>query len=144
MNSVLFTLLKWALVVGMGVITFMPTYGVVALNIAYMTTFPYMVIATDLIWLSAIALVLPFGLRIFRITSSVFVGSLLGLGTLMTWQTFPNVFNAMPWYMWIVVNVSGVIGWLLVASPLWRWMHTTMPVDNQTAPVHNDQSGNHH
>ena len=142
MNPILFNLLKWIIVVGIGVLTFMPTYGVLALNLAYFTSYPYLLAAFDALWLCGIALILPIGLRLFRIASSLFVGLILSIGTFMMYQSAPAVFQTMPWYMWLVINISAIIGWLLVASPLWRWVHTTVPVDNQSGTVHNPPS--HH
>lgn len=144
MNPILFNLLKWVLVVGMGVLTFMPTYGVLALNISHFAEHPFLLTMFDALWLSGVALILPLGLRIFRIVSSAFVAVILSIGTFLTWQTAPALFAAMPWYMWFVIDVSAIIGWLLVASPLWRWVHATVPVDNQSGTVHTSNSDQHH
>jgi hypothetical protein len=131
MKSILSALFKWLVIVGIGVLTFMPTYGLVALNISYFLAAPLALLTLDLLWLIVLAVILPFSLNIFRWVSLVLVFGLIGCGIFSVWQFLPDVFNMMPWFMWFVVAIFSGFGWLLVSTPLWRWMHRTLPVDTQ-------------
>lgn len=109
----------------------MPTYGLVALNISYFMAAPLALLTLDLLWLIVLAVILPFSLNIFRWTSLVLVLGLIGCGIFSIWQYMPDVFNMIPWFMWLVISIFSGFGWLLVATPLWRWLHRTLPVDTQ-------------
>lgn len=131
MNPILSALFKWLIIVGIGVLTFMPTYGLVALNISYFMAAPLALLTLDLLWFIVLAVILPFSLNIFRWTSLVLVLGLIGCGIFSIWQYMPDVFNMIPWFMWLVISIFSGFGWLLVATPLWRWLHRTLPVDTQ-------------
>jgi hypothetical protein len=131
MNPIVSALVKWLIIVGIGVITFMPTYGLIAINIQYFVSTPLALITLDLLWLILIAVILPFSLNIFRWISLVLVLGLIGCVIFSIWQFLPGVFSAIPWFMWVVIGGFGGIGWLLIATPLWRWLHRTLPVDTQ-------------
>ena len=109
----------------------MPTYGLVALNLTYFMAYPIIMTALDLLWLILLAVILPFSLNIFRWLSLGLVLGLFGCAIFAIWQFLPGIFYMIPWFMWfVVVGFSGV-GWLLVATPFWRWLHNTLPVDTQ-------------
>jgi hypothetical protein len=131
MNPILSALFKWLIIVGIGVLTFMPTYGLVALNISYFMAAPLALLTLDILWLIVLAVILPFSLNIFRWVSLVLFLGLIGCGIFSIWQFMPDVFNMMPWFMWLVISIFSGFGWLLVSTPLWRWLHRTLPVDTQ-------------
>jgi hypothetical protein len=131
MKSIFSALMKWLVIVGIGVLTFMPTYGLVALNFQYLLAAPLAIATLDLLWLILLAVILPFSLNIFRWVSLVLILGLTGCAIFAVWQFLPGIFYMIPWFMWfVVVGFSGV-GWLLVATPFWRWLHSTLPVDTQ-------------
>lgn len=122
-------------VVILGIITVFPDYGVISLSIKLFPDMPIAVTVFGLIWSTVIVLVLPISLRWFQIISTTSVTAIMGLSVYSIWQFMPAIFNAWPWYMWAVVLVSVAVGWLLVATPLWRWTKGTLPVA-QTDDTH--------
>ena len=66
-----------------------------------------------------------------RWISLVLVLGLVGCGIFSVWQFLPGVFYTIPWFMWLVIGGFSGVGWLLVSTPLWRWLHRTLPVDTQ-------------
>lgn len=131
MNPIISALVKWLIIVGIGVLTFMPTYGLVAINLQYFMAAPLALITLDLLWLVLLAVILPFSLNMFRWISVILFLGLIGCGVFSIWQFMPDVFNMVPWFMWLVISVFSGVGWLLVSTPLWRWLHRTLPVDTQ-------------
>lgn len=109
----------------------MPTYGLVAINLQYFMVAPLALVTLDLLWLVLLAVILPFSLNMFRWISLILFMGLIGCGIFAVWQFMPNVFIMVPWFMWLVISGFSGIGWLLVSTPLWRWLHRTMPVDTQ-------------
>lgn len=131
MNPILSALFKWLIIVGIGVLTFMPTYGLVALNLTYFMAHPLIMTTLDLLWLILLAVILPLSLNIFRWLSLGLVLGLIGCAIFAIWTFFPGIFYMIPWFMWFVIGGFSGVGWLLIATPLWRWLHRTLPVDMQ-------------
>ena len=131
MNPIVSAFIKWLIIVGIGVVTFMPTYGLVALNITYFMSYTTLMVAIDCLWCIVLAAILPFSLNIFRwLSFGLFLG-LVGCAIFAVWQFLPGIFYMVPWFMWFVVGGFSGVGWLLIATPLRSWLHRTLSVDTQ-------------
>lgn len=141
MAGVANAVIRWAIVVIMGIITFLPNYGIAALSIQFFLGAPILVTMVDLVWIIALALVLPFSLRLFRWISTAAVTAITSASVFLLWRDVSAVFNAWPWYMWLVVVASVSVGWLLVSTPMWRWAKGTLPIAQTD---HHDAVPTHH
>lgn len=138
MGSITNAVVRWVVVVLMGIATFLPDYGVAALSFKFFLGAPILVTILDLVWVIALALVLPFTLRMFRWITTISISAISTASVYLLWRDVPAVFNAWPWYMWVVVIASIAVGWLLVSTPMWRWAKGTLPVattDNDHTPA---------
>lgn len=136
-------LVRWLIVVAMGIATFLPEYGLAFLSYKYFLSSPFLVTILDLIWVVALTLVLPFTLRAFRWISTVSVAIISSVSVYLIRENIPVVFEWWPIYMWAVVIVSVSVGWLLVSTALWRWAKGMLPV-TQTDPVATQPVDHHH
>lgn len=121
-------LIRWVIVVIMGIITFIPNYGILALAIQWFLYAPILISIGCLVWVIALALVLPFTLTVFRWISTTAVTVISSASVYLVWSYIPALFAAWPIYMWGVVVAFIAVGWLLIATPLWRWAKGTLPV----------------
>lgn len=128
MSAVVNAAIRWGIVVIMGIATFLPDWGIVALSIKFFAGIPFVITILDLFWVIALALVLPFTLRLFRWITTIAITAISALSVYLLWRDVPLVFDAWPWYMWAVVVAFVAVGWLLVSTPLWRWTKGAMPV----------------
>lgn len=121
-------LIRWVIVVVMGITTALPQYGIIALAFQWFMVSPILVSIGLLLWTIALALVLPLTLKVFRWISAGAVTIISTSCAYLLWTYLPAIFAAWPIYMWAVVVVFVTIGWLLIATPLWRWAKGTLPV----------------
>lgn len=121
----------------MGLVTFLPDYGIIALTIKGMPTNPILVTCLDLLWTIGLTLVLPISLQLFKWISTAAVMIITTACIYTLYQFAPNVVAAWS-YMWIVLIAFVGIGWLLISTPLWRWTKGTLPV------VQADNDNHHH
>lgn len=121
-------LIRWGIVVIMGIITFLPQYGIIALTLQWFLTFPVLISIGLMLWTIALSLVLPLSLKVFRWVSGGAVTLISTSLCYLLWTYLPFIFAAWPIFMWAVVVVFVTIGWLLIATPLWRWAKGTLPV----------------
>lgn len=136
--GVMNAIVRWVIVVIMGIATFFPDYGVVALSYKFFLSAPILVTILDLVWVIGLALVLPFTLHMFRWITTVAIATIASASVYLLWRDLPELFNAWPWYMWLVVVASIAVGWLLVSTPMWRWAKGMLPV------AQSEQPGPHH
>jgi hypothetical protein len=133
MNAILRGITRLLFVVSVGVLTVAPSFGIVDLSIQYFTTYPYIVIIADILWAMLIIAILPLSMTQYKyVSTSLFV--ILSLILLFLLMTFvPTVFNFIPVLVWVFVVLFASIGWLLIAPPLWRWVHGILPVYNSNS-----------
>lgn len=137
MGGLMSTVIRWAVVVIMGIATFFPDYGVAALSIKFFLGAPILVTILDLVWVIALALVLPLTLRLFRWITTSSITAISAASVYLLWRDVPAVFNAWPIYMWAVVIAFVAIGWLLISTPMWRKAQGMLPVaQTEAAPAH--------
>jgi len=135
------TVIRWAIVVIMGIATFYPDYGVAALSFKFFLGAPILVTILDLVWVIALALVLPLTLRVFRWITTSAITAISAASVYLLWRDVPVVFNAWPAYMWAVVVAFVAIGWLLISTPMWRKAQGMLPVaQTEVVPVHNEHN----
>ena len=133
MNGFRGNLFKIVIVVLFGLATFFPPYGLAYLDYSLFQHGNQPLLATFFaaVWLILFALFLPLPVHIFRIISTVSIAFIAGLGIYVGWTAhFVDPGTANFWLTWGVGVVFALIGWLLAATPLWRFFHGVVAVQN--------------
>lgn len=127
-----------AIVFGLG--TFWPTYGLVFLATNQFQFHPVPVMIFGAVWFVFFFLLLPVPLWMFGRIGAV---ALVGIYAILffTAVTAKIIDPAQPafWLTWGVGAIFSIIGWLMVATPLWRLFHGVVAVQ-QTGDEPNHQS----
>ena len=139
MHPVLNGLIRWAIVVAMGLVTFWPGWGLLWLAQWYFPLAPIPVTITGLVWIIALSLVLPLTLRWFRIVTTVAVTLIVGGSIYLASTLNRDILTSWPWFMWAVLIVFMAFGWIMVSTPLWRWARGVVAT-TQTPEFHNPHS----
>ena len=135
---------KWAIArlaiaIIFGLVTFWPTYGLVFIAVQqYQHLLPVAICAA--IWMTIFFLLLPVPLWMFgRVsTAMLFAIYVLIFFTGVTAKTI-DPSQASFWLTWGVGALFSLIGWLMVATPLWRLFHGVVAVQQTGAEEEHHQ-----
>lgn len=127
-------LVRWLVVVIVGLATFWPNWGALWLAISWFPLAPVPVTIAGLAWSIILAIALPFTVHMFRIVTVAAIVLICGFGLYMTYNVNQALVMAMPLWLWAILIVFIAFGWWKIAAPLWRWANGIVAV--QQTPEH--------
>lgn len=139
MGAVLNGVIRWAIVVAMGLVTFWPGWGLLWLAQDYFPLAPVPVTILGLLWVIALSLALPLTLRWFRVVTTTSVVLIVAGAIYLASTMNKDILASWPWFMWLVLIVFMAFGWLMVSTPLWRWARGVVAT-TQTPDYHHTNS----
>lgn len=129
--------IRLALAIVFGLVSFWPDYGLVFIAVRLFTDHPLLVIAAAAVWASFLFLLLPVPLRMFGRVSTLMLALIMGVGIFSAASSgLVSVASVNFWLTWGVAAAFSLIGWLLVATPLWRFFHGVVAVQDTAADHH--------
>lgn len=137
MTGIFGGLIRWLVVVVIGLATFWPGWGALWLAIAWLPLYPVPVTLLCLVWAIVLALVLPLTLRMFRWITTGAVALICGGAIYLASTMNQNILTSWPWFMWAVLIAFFAFGWWKIATPLWRWANGIVAV-SQTPEHHSN------
>lgn len=137
MNGFWGGVIRWLVVIVMGIATFYPDYGLLWLGLRNFPAAPLPISITGLLWLIAMCLMLPLPLLVFRVVSTGAIIIMAVMALYLLGSRYPALINFWPAYMWAVVVAFIAFGWLAVSTRLWRWA-SGIVATQQTAEHHSN------
>ena len=122
-------LLRFFGAIAFGLITFWPSYGLLFWAIAFAHSHTLPVVALSAVWMAVFFLFLPVPLWLFSRVSMLSLACVFAAGFAAAFSArLIDPMQSSFWLTWGVAAVFALIGWLMIATPLWRLFHGVVAV----------------
>lgn len=122
---------RWVFVTLFIIATFWPDFGVVPICIRLFPFAPLPVTAFLCAWAVPLALALPLPLKLFRMISTAAIGGVYTVSVVAGYAWGISPLDS-AWYF-LLGGVAILLGWHVIATPLWRWARGIVAVQDAEA-----------
>jgi hypothetical protein len=134
LGRIFWAISRIAVTIAIGLATFWPDHGLLFQAVHYFPSNPAPVAIASLLWVCILALLLPLTRRWFQILTTLCLVCVLLTISFQLMALAPFIpQTAVSWTIIAVAIVFAAIGWLPIATDLWRWAHRVAPVEDAEA-----------
>jgi len=137
MRGFRWALARFVIAIIFGLVTFWPNVGLVFTMTGLFPLHQIPVAVFACVWFAFLMLLLPLPLWMFSRTTVVLLAIIFGICAVSAAQArFVDPSTLQFWLTWGIGALFAIIGWLMVATPLWRLFHGVVAVQQTGEPEH--------